>query len=153
MKLQQQVMSSINFLRFITIYIVISFVAFLLTTGGYSTLYFIFGIAPFYMVIWILLAFATISSKRVRYSSILAYLVLLVQSIAILLNIADSGYYGITCKTKNFIQYFFDFSSCGGLWVSSEVYLRILGLYVLVVMIFIINLFQLRFSHPEDRFL
>lgn len=151
MKLHSKTISSRKFLFFITIYFVISFVAFLLTTGGYSTSYFIFGIGPFYLITWALIFFDNITSKRVRYIPILTYLIFLVKSILILLNIADEGYYGITCRTKNFIQYFFDHSSCGGMWVSSNVYLNILVLYVVLLIIFNISLSHLKSMHPEDR--
>lgn len=151
MNLHSKTISSRKFLLFLTIDFIISFAALLLTTGGYSALLFIFGIGPFYFIVWALLFFATITSKRVRYIPILTYLIFLIQSILILFNIADGGFYGIGCMTKNFVQYFFDHSSCGSLWVSSEVYLMILVLYVVLLIFFVISLFQLKLTHPEDR--
>lgn len=151
MKLQSKMISSRKFLLFATIYLVIGFVAFFLTTGGFSTLYFILGIGPVYLGVWTLFTFASVTSKRMRYTPLLVYVILLIQVIAILLNIADEGYYGITCRTKNFVQYLFDHSDCGGLWVSSEAYLKILALYALLLIFFAFDLLRLRSLHPEDR--
>lgn len=145
MKLQPKTLSSTKFWLFITAYIIISFSAFLLTTGGYTSLYFLFYMGPFYLGIWILLTLVCITSSRVSYSPILTYLVLFFQAISIFLNIPDGGYYGITCRSKNFIQSFFDHSSCGGLWVNHEAYIQILVLYGLLVTVFVFDVLRLRF--------
>jgi hypothetical protein len=153
MQLQPKSIKPGLFWLLITIYTILSFLAFLFTTGGYSTLYFILFVAPFYLAIWLLLSIICfISRKRqMRYSPLLIYCILFTQAIAILFNIADEGYYGITCRTKNLVQYLFDHSTCNGLWVGYPGYFWILGLYGLTLVIFVVDCFRLRLSHSETR--
>jgi hypothetical protein len=148
--LKFKTLSARKFLLFITIYLVISLAAFLLPGGGYSALFFLFGVGLFYFLIWILLALMCIKSQRVRYLPLLIYLILPVQVVAVLFNIPDSGYYGITCDTKNVVQYFFDRSRCQGLWMSYETYIPILSLYLFLVFIFVFNVLWLRFASSES---
>lgn len=150
MKLQPKALSSRKFWLFITSYVIISFSAFLLTTGGYTSLYFLIYLGPFYLCIWLLLSLVCIISSRVRYSPILIYFVLLIQSISIIFNISDGGYFGTTCKTKNLIQNLFDPNSCGELWMRHEVYIQVLILYALVVTVFVLDVLRLRFFHSEN---
>jgi F0F1-type ATP synthase membrane subunit a len=90
--------------------------------------------------------------ETVLFSPFLAYCVLATQTIAVLLNIGDEGYSGFTCKTKNFIQYFFDRSdACGKLWVGTKDYPWILMLCGVMVIIFICNLMWLRAGQNADR--
>jgi hypothetical protein len=139
------------FLLFSTVYIIISSAAFWLTTGGYSIILLLFFVAPLYLIVWIAIVVACLKSSRIRYSPLLTYLVLFVQSIAVLFNIPDGGFYGITCSTKNFLQSFFDPSSCTGLWMSQQVHIYIVGLYLLIVFIFVCNTIRLTFNYSDDR--
>jgi hypothetical protein len=151
MSLQPKAVSSRKFLLFITIYLVISLVAFLLPGGGYSAAFFLFGVGSFYLLSWVLLALMCINPRQVRYSSVLIYFILPIQVVAILFNIPDAGYYGITCDTRNFVQRFFDHSRCHGLWMNYETYIPILFLYMLLVIVFVLNVLWLRFVSSEGR--
>ncbi len=151
MNSQSRVASSRKFMLFITIYLVISLAAFLLPGGGYSFALFLFILGFFYLIIWVLLALICTSSRSVRYYPVLTYFILFIQTIAILFNIPDSGYYGITCNTKNFVQSFFDRSRCSGLWMNYETYMPILYLYMLLVIVFVLNVLWLRFVSPNSR--
>jgi hypothetical protein len=151
MNLQHRIILSGKFWLFVTLYTIASSAAFFLTTGGYSIIYLLAYIGPFYLAVWIAVTLLCITSKRLRYSPVLIYAILLIQFIAILFNISDGGYYANPCATKNFVQNFFDGSACGGLWVSHEIYTRILILYVFLAILFILDVLRLRFLHPEQR--
>lgn len=150
--LQLKVTKSRKFLLFTTIYLVISHVAFLLPGGGYSFIFFFYIIGSFYLFIWCFFAIICATSKQVRYSRASIYFILFIQTIAVLFNIPDSGYYGITCYTKNFVQSFFDRSRrCNGLWMSHEIYMPILCLYLLLVVGFVFNVLWLTKTDNRSR--
>jgi hypothetical protein len=151
MSFNLKVVRSKVFLLFFTLYIIVSSAAFWLTTGGYSIILLLLFVAPLYLIVWIAIVVACLKSSRIRYSLLLTYLVLFVQSIAVLFNIPDGGFYGITCSTKNFLQSFFDPSSCTGLWVSQQVHLNIAGFYLLLVFLFVCDTIRLTFVSPDDR--
>jgi hypothetical protein len=151
MKFQFKIVKSKIFLLFFSLYIIFSLTAFFLTTGGYSIILFLLYIAPFYLFAWVAVAILCFKLKRIRYSYFFIYPILFFQSIAILFNIADGGFYGITCRTKNFLQSFFDPSSCTGLWMSQQNLIYIVVLCLLFLFIFVCDLVRLTFKHPEDR--
>jgi hypothetical protein len=133
-----------------TAFLIVSFIGLLATTGGYSLFLFLIYLFPIYLLAWILFTIATLSAKRLRYSQILLYAVLFIFPLTILLNIADGGYYGIGCKTKNFIQYFFDRSTgCTRLWVKPDTYWIILAIYAFLLIIFAIDVLRRRFGAPK----
>lgn len=143
-KLQTKIVLAKKFWLFMTAYTVISTVALFSTTGGYSLIYMFFYIGPLYFLTWLLLSFCCLTSSRIHYSRVLTYLVLFFFSIVFLFNIEDAGFYGITCSTKNFIQYFFDRSACSDLWVSSGNYQIILALYIFSVIVFALDVLRSR---------
>jgi hypothetical protein len=133
-----------------TTFLIVSFIGLLATTGGYSILYFLIYLFPVYLLAWVLFTIVSLSTKRLRYSRFLLYVVLFIFPFTILLNIADSGYYGITCKTKNFIQHFLDRSTgCTQLWVKQDSYLMILTIYAFLLIIFAIDVLRRRFGEPK----
>lgn len=143
-KLQTKIVLSKKFWLFMTAYTVISTVALLSTTGGYSLIYMFFYVGPLYFLAWLLLSFCCLTSSRIRYSRVLSYLVLFFFSIVFLFNIEDAGFYGVTCSTKNFIQYFFDHSECSGLWVSQGAFVKFIALYIFSVIVFVLDVLRLR---------
>jgi hypothetical protein len=135
MKLYSKKISSQKLLLVVTIYFVASFASFWIATSGYLTLFFVFGIAPLYPIIWILLIFATFTSKKLRYAPILIYLTLLIQLILTFLNTV-SGRYVLTNDLY---------------LLSSNIYLWILASYDALLIFSTISLFRLKSMHPEDR--
>ncbi|WP_299490824.1 hypothetical protein [Acaryochloris sp. IP29b_bin.137] len=81
-----------------------------------------------------------------KYSARLMYPVFSIQTLAILLSPEDSGYYGITQCSKNFIQRFLQPENCNGLWLHWDTYPFILGLYGLLVTLFLIDVLRLQFQ-------
>jgi hypothetical protein len=141
-----------KFLLLTTVYLVISLVAFMIPGGVYLAIAFLIYMGSFYLFVWLFIALTCAISKQVRYVPTLTYPVLFIQTIAILFNIPDSGYYGIGCNSKNLIQSLFDRAeNCSGQWISFENYLPILYLYMLLVIIFVINTIWLKFASLEDR--
>jgi hypothetical protein len=151
MNLRPKTISAGKFLLLTTIYLIISLAAFYLPGGGYLAAFFLFIVGSFYLLIWISLALMCIKSKRVQYFPPLIYLILPIQVLAILFNIPDSGYYGITCDTKNVVQSFFDRTRCQGLWMDHGLYIPILFIYLLLVFAFVLNVLLLRFGSSEDE--
>lgn len=142
--------TSINFLIFTTFYIIVSLAAFLFTSGGYRLLFFLIVMGSFYLITWLFVVITCLLGKQVRYTPILIYPILLVQTIITLFNFGDAGYYGISCRTKNFIQQFLAFTECGQLWIGSDMYNWMLIIYMAVVIIFAIDILRLRSLHPKD---
>jgi hypothetical protein len=142
--------SSTNFLIFTTFYIMLSLAALLLTSGGYRLLFFLIVMGSFYLIAWLFVVITCLIGKQVRYTPILIYPILFIQTIITLFNFSDTGYYGISCRTKNFIQQFLDFTECGQLWIGAEMYSWMLIIYVAVVIIFAIDILRLRSLHPKD---
>jgi hypothetical protein len=152
MILRTKSITKIDFLLFSLLYIFASVPIFMFTTGGYSTIILLMVMGVFYPVAYIIACVFCINLTRVRFSPFLVYCVLATQSIAVLFNIGDEGYYGFTCRTKNFIQYFFDHSnSCGKLWISIENYPWVLSLYGVMVIIFLFNILWLRANHTSNH--
>ena len=135
--------SSIDFWVMTTTYLITSLAAFLFTAGGYRLLYFLIVMGSFYLIAWLFVAIICLISKKVRYTPALIYPILFIQIISILFNFGDSGYYGVTCHTKNFIQQFLDSTNCGKLWVDSNIYSWIIVSYLAVVTIFAIDVVRL----------
>jgi hypothetical protein len=134
MKLSSKIILSKKLLLFATIYFATSFASIFLIVSGYKTLFFIFGVAPLYLIIWILLVFAALSSRRLRYIPILAYSILLTRLILASLDMS-SVYIGDT-----------------SLWtLISNAHLWVLVLYDALLILFTIGLFRLKSMHPEDR--
>ena len=131
--------SSIKFWLSATAYIIASLAAFLLTSGGYTFLFFVIVMGAFYLIAWLFVVITCSIDSKVRYTPILIYLILFVQTIAILFNFSDSGYYGSTCA-KNFIQHFLNSTSCGTLWLGSNTYNWVIVSYIAVVLIFAIDI-------------
>lgn len=142
--------SSTSFLISATLYIMVSLAAFLLTSGGYRLLYFLIVMGAFYLIAWLFVVITCVIGKQVRYTLVLIYPILFIQTIAILFNFGDAGYYGISCRTKNFIQQFLDFTECGQLWISSDVHHGMIIIYMIVVTIFAIDILRLRSLHPKN---
>jgi uncharacterized membrane protein YhaH (DUF805 family) len=135
-----------------TVYLLISFAAMLVTTGGYSFLKFLFFVFPVYLLVWLILTIVSLSSRRLHYSRPFLYAVLFSVPFTILFNIADSGYYGITCDTKNFIQSFFDHSpNCTKLWVEPATYQIILGIYIILLLIFTMDVAVRRLNRTNTE--
>jgi hypothetical protein len=152
MILRSKSVSPGKFLLLTTVYLVISFVAFLVPGGGYSLIAFLIYMGAFYSFVWLFVALTCAISKQVRYIPTLTYPVLFIQAIAILFNIPDSGYFGIGCNSKNLIQIFFDRdNNCSGQWIDVKTYMSILYLYMLLVTIFVVHLTWLKFTSPTDR--
>lgn len=111
-------------------------------------------IGPFYLGIWILLTLICIDSKTVIYSAIISYITLGIQTIAIIFNVGDGGYYGLACG-RNFFQRFLFFnqrSSCSGLLISWDTYQWILISYLAFVVIFVIDILRRKFfTRKHDR--
>jgi hypothetical protein len=145
-----QKISSTNFLIFTTFYIMVSLAALLFTSGGYRLLFFLIVMGSFYLIVWLFVVITCLIGKQVRYTPILIYPILSIQTIITLFNFSDTGYYGISCRTKNFIQQFLDFTECGQLWIGAEMYSWMLIIYVAVVIIFAIDILRLRSLHPKD---
>lgn len=143
--------SSTNFLIFTTLYLIVSLAAFLLTSGGYMLLYFLIVMGSFYLIAWLFIVITCVIGKQVLYTPILIYPILFIQTIATLFNFGDAGYYGISCRTKNFIQQFLDFTECGQLWMSPCVYQWMIIIYMIFVTIFAVDILRLRSLHPEDN--
>ncbi len=135
--------SSIKFWLSATAYIIASLSAFLLTSGGvYTFLFFVIVMGSFYLIAWLFVVITCSIDSKVRYTPILIYLILFVQTIAILFNSSDSGYYGGTCA-KNFIQHFLDYASCGRVWLNYDIYKLVLTSYIVALVVFAIDIVRL----------
>jgi hypothetical protein len=122
-----------------------SFGVLLTNTGGYSLIILVFYLGPFYLLSWLLFTAASIATHHVRYSPLFLYILLAFFSLVFLFNIADSGYYGITCDTKNWIQYWFDRSpGCSKLWMSSESHFWLRNCYGLLLFVFAVDVLRRR---------
>jgi hypothetical protein len=108
MNLRIRTISSLKFWIYATIYICISFVAFLFSSGGYSAVIIFIFLGSFYLGGWSALTLVCIFAKRIQYSMTLIYSILSLQMLALLLNVEDSGYYGVTKCSKNFAQRFLE---------------------------------------------
>jgi hypothetical protein len=152
MNLRSKAASPGKFLLFTTAYLIISLVAFLIPGGAYSLLAFLIYMGTFYLFVWLFMALTCAISKKVHYIPTLTYPILFVQVIAVLFNIPDSGYFGIGCNSKNFIQSFFDRAdNCNGQWLGVENYVLILYLYMFLTTIFVVHIIWLKFTFSEDR--
>ncbi len=150
MNLKSKTVSPRRFWLCVAAYVLISYLAFLFSTGGYLFVFYFYIFGAFYFVVLFVLTLVCSLSKSVKYSPILSYLILGIQTVAIVLNVSDGGYYGLSCG-QNFVQRFFDRdSSCGGLWLSLEAFLVILFLYVVLVAIFMFDVLRLKSVPGKD---
>ncbi|KST65188.1 hypothetical protein [Mastigocoleus testarum] len=154
MNIRPKTVLSGKFWQYVTVYIITSFLAFLLSTSGYMWVLYLLYIGPFYLGIWILLTLICIASRTVIYSAIISYITLGIQTIAIIFNVSDAGYYGFACG-QNFFQRFLFFnqrSSCSGLLISWDTYQWILLSYLAFVVIFFIDILRRKFfTREHDR--
>lgn len=146
MNLQTRQLSPTKFWLCMTAYILISYLAFWFSSGGYSAILILFLVTHCYLVIWIVLTIVCVKAQQIKYSSRLMYLVLGIQTFAILLSPEDAGYYGITACSKNFIQRFLQPEICNGSWLTWDTFQFILGLYGLLITIFLIDVLRLQYQ-------
>jgi hypothetical protein len=137
-----------------TAYLIVSAIALFATTGGYTFILLLFSLGPVYLLVWLLLTIAAVmatAAQKLRYSPLIFYGVLGVFPWTVLFNIADGGYYGIGCQTKNFIQQFLDRSTgCAQLWVKPETHLWIVAIYALLLIIFAVDVLLRQLNQPPS---
>jgi hypothetical protein len=133
-----------------TLYLALTFAGFWFTTGGYMALIFLFIVLPLHLLLELIVVIICRRSRQVRFSNVLFLIICLTYTIALLFNFGDSGFYGLTCDTKNLIQSLFDRSRCNGLWVGFSGYTVILSAHGLGLLIFIGDVIQ-RQIRPRSR--